>query len=592
MPTYTPPTKDQQFVLHDLLKIAESDIPGYSELDRDFTSAVLEEAGKIASNVLQPLNKVGDEQGCTLENGVVRTPEGFKAAWDEMAQGGWMGLDADPEFGGQGMPAVLNSATGELFSASNMAFQMYVGLSHGAASAINAHGTDQQKATYLPPIYEGRWSGTMNLTEPHCGTDLGLLRTKAEPQEDGSFRITGQKIWISGGENDLVENIVHLVLAKIPGGPEGVKGISLFVVPKFLVNEDGSLGDRNGVMCGGLEEKMGIHGNATCVMNYDGATGWLVGEEHKGLKAMFTMMNEARLSVALQGYTQGAVAYENALAFARDRLQGRDVTGVKNPDGPADPIIVHPDVRRNLMDQKSLVEGGRALVYWGAMLFDQFHRNGDTDADEMLSLLIPVMKGFLTDKGFETCVLAQQTLGGSGFTREWGIEQYVRDARIAMIYEGTNGIQSLDLVGRKLPANGGKAIMAFFEMVKDFIKENEGNEALKEGFLDPLKAASKDLQAAGMYFMQEGMKNPNNALSGSYDFMHLFGHVVVGLMWARMGKAAMEALEAGATDTEFYETKIATGRYYMARQLPATALHLARISTGAEPVMALEAAQF
>ncbi len=432
----------------------------------------------------------------------------------------------------------------------------------------------------------------MNLTEPQCGTDLGLIRTKAEPQEDGSYRITGQKIWISAGEHDMADNIVHLVLAKIPGGPDGIKGISLFVVPKFLVNEDGSLGDRNAVTCGGLEEKMGIHGNATCVMNYDGATGWLVGEAHKGMRAMFTMMNEARLSVALQGYTQGEVAYQNALGFARDRLQGRDVTGAQAPDKPADPIIVHPDVRRNLMDQKSIVEGGRALVYWGAEMIDRSQRMGDAEAEAMISLLIPVMKGFLTDKGFETTVLAQQTLGGSGFTREWGLEQFVRDARIAMIYEGTNGIQSLDLVGRKLPSNGGKPIMAFFDMVKDFIKENEGDSALKEGFLDPLKAASKDLQSAAMYFMQEGVKNPLNALSGSYDFMHLYGHVCLGLMWAKMAKAAQESLDAGAGDEEFYRTKIATGRYYMARQLPATAMHLARITSGAETVMALDAANF
>ena len=365
MATYDPPVKDQQFILHDVLKITDSGIPGYGELDREFTRAVLDEAGKIAANVLQPLNAVGDTQGCNLENGVVRTPTGFKGAWDQMAQGGWMGLDGPEEFGGQGMPHLLNTATGELFSTANMAFQMYVGLSHGAASALLAHGSEDQKALYLPKIYSGEWSGTMNLTEPHCGTDLGLIRTKAEPQDDGTYSITGQKIWISSGENDLSENIVHLVLARIPDGPEGIKGISLFVVPKFLPKEDGSAGKRNSLSCGGLEEKMGIHGNATCVMNYDGAKGWLVGEMHKGMRAMFTMMNEARLSVALQGYTQGEVAYQNALSFARDRLQGRDVTGAQAPDKPADPIIVHPDVRRGLMDQKSVVEGGRALVYWG-----------------------------------------------------------------------------------------------------------------------------------------------------------------------------------------------------------------------------------
>ncbi|MAQ84850.1 MAG: acyl-CoA dehydrogenase [Maritimibacter sp.] len=592
MPSYTAPLKDQQFLLHEVLKVSDAGIPGYDELDRDFTGAVLEEAGKIASEVLQPLNPVGDRQGCTLENGVVRTPDGFKAAYDQLREGGWMGLDADPDYGGQGMPFLLSSAVGEMFVSANMAFNMYQGLTHGAYSAIHTHGSDEQKAMYLPNMVEGRWSGTMNLTEPHCGTDLGLIRTKAEPQDDGSYSITGSKIWISAGEHDLSENIIHLVLAKAPGGGEGTKGISLFIVPKFMVNDDGSLGERNAVSCGGLEEKMGIHGNATCVMNYDGAKGFLVGELHKGMRAMFTMMNEARLGVGVQGLAQGSVAYQNALGFARDRLQGRDVTGVKNPDGPADPIIVHPDVRRGLMDQKSFVEGGRAFMYWGAMLIDQAHRAEDADAEALISLLTPVIKGFLTDKGFETTVLAQQTLGGSGFTREWGIEQFVRDARITMIYEGTNGIQSLDLVGRKLAQNGGKTVMAFFDMVKTFIKENEDDADLKDGFLDPLKAASKDLQAAGMFFMQNGMKNPNAALAGSYDFMLLFGHVCLGLMWARMAKAARAALDAETSDAAFYESKLATGRYYMARQLPATATHLARIQSGADPVMALDASGF
>ena len=592
MPSYTPPVKDTQFLLQEMLGVAGMDIPGYDELEADFTKAVLEEAGKVASEVLAPLNKVGDTQGCTLENGVVRTPEGFKAAFDIMREGGWNALDADPEYGGQGMPYVLNVGVGEYFSSANMAFQMYAGLTHGAMSAIHAHGTDEQKATYLPKMFSCEWTGTMNLTEPQCGTDLGLIRTKAEPQDDGTYRISGQKIWISSGEHDMADNIIHLVLAKIPGGPEGIKGISLFIVPKFLVNDDGSLGERNALSCGGLEEKMGIHGNATCVMNYDGATGYLIGEMHKGMRAMFTMMNEARLSVGLQGYAQGAVAYENALAFARDRLQGRDVTGTKNPDGPADPIIVHPDVRRNLMDQKSFIEGARAFALWGATLLDAHHRKGDAEAEALVSLLTPVIKGFLTDKGFETTVLAQQTLGGSGFTQEWGLEQFVRDARITLIYEGTNGVQSLDLVGRKLPMNGGKTIMGFFDMVKSFIKENEGNEALKADYLDPLKAASKDLQAAGMFFMAEGMKNPNAALSGSYDFMHLFGQVCMGLMWSKIAIAAQAALDNGASDTDFYETKLATGRYYMKRQLPATALHLARIQSGADPVMSLDAANF
>ncbi|WP_296418743.1 acyl-CoA dehydrogenase C-terminal domain-containing protein [Pseudooctadecabacter sp.] len=592
MPIFNAPTKDQQFVLHNVLKISEMDIPGFADLDRDFTDAVLTEAGKLASEVLAPLNTVGDKQGCHLENGVVRVPDGFKEAYDQMAEGGWMAMDMPEEYGGQGLPYIMHTAAMEPMVSANMAFNMYPGLTHGNMAAILAHGTEEQKQTYLPKMATGEWSGTMNLTEPHCGTDLGLMRTKAEPQDDGSYKITGQKIWISAGEHEMSDNIIHLVLAKIPGGPEGVKGISLFIVPKFLINEDGSLGARNSVSCGGLEEKMGIHGNSTCVINHDGSTGYLIGEMHKGMRAMFTMMNEARLGVGLQGYAQGEVAYQNALGFARDRLQGRAVTGVEAPDKPADPIIVHPDVRRNLMDQKAFVEGARAFTYWGASLIDRAHKNNDAEADALVSLMTPVVKGFLTDKGFETCVLAQQTLGGSGFTQEWGLEQFVRDARITMIYEGTNGVQSLDLVGRKLGLNGGKTIMGFFEMIKTYIAENKGDEAFEKDFLEPLKAASKDLQAAGMYFMQNGMKNPNNALAGSYDFMHMMGHVCLGLMWAKMGKASMEALAAGDTDTDFHETKIATGRYYMARQLPITATHLARINTGADTVMALDAANF
>ncbi|MFD1196309.1 acyl-CoA dehydrogenase C-terminal domain-containing protein [Seohaeicola saemankumensis] len=592
MPSYTAPVKDLQFVLHDLLKVSESDIPGYAELEADFTSAVLEEAGKLTSEVLAPLNAVGDVEGCKLENGVVRTPAGFKAAFDQVREGGWTGLDMPEQYGGQGMPYVMGTAVGEMFSASNQAFTMYQGLTHGAASAILAHGSDAQKDMYLPKMVSCEWTGTMNLTEPHCGTDLGMMRTKAVPQDDGSYRISGQKIFISAGDHDMADNIIHLVLAKIPGGPEGIKGVSLFIVPKFLVNADGSLGARNGVSVGKIEEKMGIHGNSTCVMNYDEATGYLLGEAHKGMRAMFTMMNEARIGVGMQGMAQADVAFQNALAYAKDRLQGRDVTGVKNPDGPADPLIVHPDIRRSLMDQKSFVEGARAFMLWGALLIDRAHRNNDAAADGLISLMTPVIKGFLTDEGYDMTVKAQQVYGGHGYIEEWGMSQFTRDARIAMIYEGANGVQALDLVGRKLATDGGKHAMAFFEMVKTFIKENEGNEVLKADFLDPLKAASKDLQTAMMYFMQNGMKNPNNALSGSYDFMHLFGHVCLGLMWAQMAKAADEALQAGTEDVTFYQTKLATGRYYMARRLPATALHLARIHSGAETVMALEAANF
>ena len=593
MPHYIAPTKDMQFVLNDVLDVKNSSIPGYSDLDSDFLSAILEEAGKITSQVLAPINASGDQQGCQFENGVVRTPDGFKDAFEQVKEGGWTGIDCDPEFGGQGLPYLVGTAVGEMFASANMAFGMYQGLTHGAYSAIHAHGTEAQKQMYLPNMVSCDWTGTMNLTEPHCGTDLGLMRTKAEPQADGTYKITGQKIFISAGDHDLSDNIIHLVLAKIPGGPDGVKGISLFIVPKFMVNEDGSLGARNAVAVGKIEEKMGIHGNATCVMNYDGATGFLLGQEHKGMRAMFTMMNEARLGVGLQGYSQAEVAYQNAVAYAKDRLQGRDVTGVKNPNGPADPLIVHPDIRRNLMDQKSFVEGARAFTFWGASLIDQAHREGDEAANGLISLLTPVIKGFLTDKGFEYASAAQQVYGGHGYIEEWGMSQFARDARITMIYEGANGVQALDLVGRKLAQDGGKHVMAFFDMVKTFASENKGwDDDFDRDFLAPLKAASKDLQAAGMYFMQNGMKNPNNALAGSYDFMHMFGHVCLGLMWARMGKASLEALKNGADDAAFHETKVRTGRYYMARQLPATALHLARIQSGADTVMGLSEDQF
>ena len=592
MPTYTAPIRDMEFVLNEVLGVAASDVPGYGELEPGFTSAILEEAGKIASDVLTPLNATGDREGCRLENGVVYTPKGFKEAFAAMKEGGWNGLDLPEAYGGQNLPYIMGTAVGEIFVSANMAFNMYQGLTHGAISAILAHGTDDQKQTFLPKMVSLDWTGTMNLTEPHAGTDLGMIRTKAEPQDDGSYRITGQKIFISAGDHDLADNVIHLVLAKAPGGGEGTRGISLFIVPKFLVKEDGTLGGRNGVSVGNIEEKMGIHGNATCVMNYDGATGYLLGELHKGMRNMFTMMNEARLGVGLQGYAVAEPAYQNAVAYARDRLQGRAVTGTENPSGPADPLIVHPDIRRNLMDQKSFLEGARAFTLWGASLIDRAHRSGDRDAEGMISLLTPVIKGFLTDKGFETAVNAQQVYGGHGYIEEQGMSQFTRDARITMIYEGANGVQALDLVGRKLAADGGKHVMAFFEMVKGFIKENDGDEALKKDFLDPLKAASKDLQAAGMFFMQNGMKNPNAALAGSYDFMHLFGHVCLGLIWARSAKAAQEALAGGAGDKAFYETKLATGRYYMARHLPMTATHLARIQSGAEPVMALAAEAF
>ena len=586
MTIYTAPVKDMQFVLHDVLGVSQLDIPGYADLDRDFTSAVLEEAGRVATGVLAPLNAVGDREGCVLQDGEVRTPQGFRAAFEVMKQGGWTALDCAPEYGGQGLPYLVNCATGEIYVAANMAFNMYQGLTHGAVSAIQTHGTEAQKAQYLPKMIACDWTGTMNLTEPHCGTDLGLLRSKAEPQEDGSYLITGQKIFISAGDHDLAENIIHLVLARAPGGGEGTKGISLFIVPKFLVTEDGSPGARNGVTTGKIEEKMGIHGNATCVLNYDGAKGWLLGDLHKGMRAMFTMMNEARLGVGLQGYAVAEAAYQNAVVYAKDRLQGRAVTGAQNPSGPADPLIVHPDIRRMLMDQKSFTEGARALTFWGASLIDRAHRAQDAAADGLIGLLTPVIKGFQTDRGFESAVQAQQIYGGHGFIEEQGMSQFVRDARIAMIYEGANGVQALDLVGRKLAADGGKHVMAFFDLVKAECHAHDNDERMKP-FTEALKTASKQLQAAAMYFMQNGMKSPDAALAGSSDFLHLTGHACLGLMWTKMAKAAFARLDAGDTDTLFLEAKIATGRYYMTRQLPACAMHLARIESGADPVMAL-----
>ena len=592
MTSYTAPTKDLQFVLQDVLQASTAKIGGYEELSPDFTAAVLEEAGKIASEVLAPVNATGDAEGCTLENGVVRTPTGFQQAFGALRDGGWTGLDCDPEYGGQGMPYLLQTAVGEMLCGANHAFSLYHGLTHAAYTAIYKHGSEQQKQTYLPKLVTCDWGGTMNLTESQCGTDLGLIRTKAEPRDDGSYGITGEKIFISAGEHDLTENIIHLVLARTPDAPEGTKGLSLFIVPKFLVGDDGSLGARNGVKCTKLERKMGIHGAATCVMNHDNATGFLLGKENDGMRAMFTMMNEARIGVGLQGLGQAVLGYQNAAAYARERLQGRDLTGAQNPDGPADPLIVHPDVRRMLMNQKSFVEGARALILWGAMTVDEANRNEDAAAEGMISLLTPVIKGFVTDIAFDMTVQAQQVFGGYGYIEETGISQIARDARIAMIYEGANGVQALDLVGRKLPADGGKHMMAFFDLVKSFIAENKDNAALNDDFLTPLKQASKNLQAAAMYFVETGMKDPKNALAGSHDFMHLFGHVCLGLMWARMAKIAQSALEAQSGDPAFYEKKLATGRYYMARWLPMTGAHLARIRSGADTVMALPAEAF
>ena len=593
MPIYSAPVKDIKFILQNVLKIHDSDIPGYDELDNEYLNAILEEASKISSEVLAPLNAIGDKHGCSFENGIVYTPPGFKEAFNQLKDGGWTGIDCDIKFGGQGLPYLISIAVGEMFASANMALGMYHGLTHGAYSAIYSHGSEEQKEKYLPNLVNCKWTGTMNLTEPHCGTDLGMMRTKARRKSDGTFRISGQKIFISAGDHDLAENIIHLVLAKIPNGPDGVKGISLFIVPKFLVNEDGSLGERNQVSVGKIEQKMGIHGNATCVMNYDDATGYLVGEEHKGMRAMFTMMNEARLGVGLQGLSQAELAYQNALAYAKDRLQGRDITGVKNPDELADPIIVHPDVRRSLMDQKCFSEGSRALILWGASIIDKANRDTDTEAEGLIGLLTPVIKGFLTDKGFDMTIQAQQIYGGHGYIEEWGMSQFARDARIAMIYEGANGIQALDLVGRKLPQNQGKNMMAFFTILKTYLTENQNkSDEFDKIFLEPMKSATDDLEGAVLYFMDKGIKNPNEALAGSYDFMHLFGYVCLGLMWCKIAQASHEAINLSSDRDDFHQSKISTGQYFMERQLPFTRLHLARIRTGSSTIMKLSASNF
>ena len=597
MPTYKAPVDDALFLLNDVFHIERyGNLPSFAEATPDTVAAVLSEGGKFVEQVLQPLNRVGDLEGCKRHaDGSVTTPKGFKEAYRALSEGGWIGLAMEPEFGGQGLPHTIAIIINEFMTSANMAFTMYSGLTQGAYVALRMHGTAQQHKTYLSRIASGEWAATMNLTEPHCGTDLGMLRTKAVPQPDGSYKINGTKIFISGGEHDLTTNIIHLVLARIEGAPAGTKGISLFVVPKILVNDDGSLGARNGVSCGSIEEKMGIHGNSTCVMNYDNSTGWLVGQENRGLPAMFTMMNEARLGVGVQGLAISEVAYQNAVAYAKDRLQGRSLTGAKNPDKPADPIIVHPDIRRALMTMRAFNEAARAFVIWTALQGDLVMQGEDEKsrqtADDYMGLMTPVLKGVLTDVGFNNAVLAQQVFGGHGYIAEHGMEQFVRDARIAMIYEGANGIQALDLVGRKLGKDGGRAAMAYFAEVTGFIKTHAGDEAMKP-YVKPLETALADLHKATMWFMQNAAKAPDNAGAGSYDYMHLFGLVQLGYMWAQIARTALEKKSKGNGVAAAMDAKLTTGRFYMERMLPETAAHLARIQAGADTVMAMPAEAF
>ena len=591
MITYKTPVDEYNFLLHDFLKISQQNIQSFSELNKDFTTEIFEMAGKLASDVLLPINRIGDIEGCRLENDTVITPKGFTNAFKKLREDGWTSVDCEKEFGGQGLPTSISILLGEIFSSCNISLTIYQALTHGAYGAILKYGTETQKNLYLPKLVSCEWTGTMNLTEPHCGTDLSLIRTKAEKITNDIFSISGQKIFISAGEHDLTENIIHLVLAKIPGGPKGVKGLSLFIVPKFIPNNDGSLKERNNVKVGSLEKKMGIHANATCVMNYDSATGYLLGEEHKGLQAMFTMMNEARLGVGVQSIALSEIAYQNSVIYAKERIQGKSFSNEGQLSVESKPIINHPDVRRNLLDQKSFIEGGRALSIWVASLLDKSNHLMDDRAYGLASLLTPVIKGYLSDIGFEMTVVSQQIFGGHGYIEEWGMSQFVRDSRIAMIYEGTNGIQAIDLVGRKLNSDGGKNIIYLNELVQNFLTEYSELEKLNNDFLVPLKESKKNVEEVLNFFISNGLKNPNSALAGASDFLHLLGNFCIGFMWAKMAAILFKENEI-INENTFQEGKILTGRYYMKNILPKTNYLAKKILSGDKIIMSLNTEQF
>jgi alkylation response protein AidB-like acyl-CoA dehydrogenase len=595
MHSYTVPLREMNFLLFDILKVQEQGnaIPAYAEATPDMVSAILEEAGKFCSNELLPINRSGDEEGCSFDKGVVKAAPGFKQAYDKFVEGGWPGLACDAEYGGQDMITPVNFLFEEMICSTNMSFGLFPGLTRGAYEALKAHGTEEQKKTYLPKMVQGIWSGTMNLTEPHCGTDLGLLKTRAEPQSDGSYKITGTKIFITAGEHDLTENIVHLVLARLPDAPAGVKGISLFVCPKFLVNPDGLIGERNAVTCGSLEKKMGIKASPTCVLNYDGATAWMVGQPNKGLSAMFTMMNGARLMVGIQGLGIAEMAYQGAVDYAKSRLQMRSITGTKHPDKPADPIIVHPEIRRTLMRTRAMTEGARALALWIGQELDISLKHPDPErrkeADDLVALMTPIVKAMLTDLGFAAANDAMQVHGGHGYIREWGMEQLVRDARIAQIYEGTNGIQALDLVGRKLPAGMGRMARRFFHPVQTYIDKRMANPFTAQA-IGPLAKAFGRLQQTTLWLGKAGVSNPEEGAAAATDYLRMFGLVAIGFMWARMAEKAFKLRMSGADP--FYDAKIATATFYMTKVLPETGSLMSSIMAGAAPVMGLKEEAF
>lgn len=596
MPQYNPPLRDMHFVLHELLNVTDElkMLPKHAEVDADTINAVLEEAGKFAAGVAFPINLSGDQEGCTLDKTMheVKAPKGFKEAYAKYVEGGWPALSTDPEYGGQGLPLVLNQCLYEMLNSANQAWTMYPGLSHGAYECLHAHGTPEQKATYLPKLTSGVWTGTMCLTEPHCGTDLGMLRTKAEPQADGTYKLTGQKIFISAGEHDLAENIIHLVLARLPDAPAGSKGISLFVVPKFNVKADGSLGERNGIFCAGLEHKMGIHGNATCQMVLEGATGTLVGQPHKGLAAMFVMMNAARLGVGNQSLGLTEVAYQNAVAYAKDRIQMRSLSGPKAPDKPADPIIVHPDVRKMLLTARAYAEGARAVACYTALLLDKELSSDDEDeraeCADLVALLTPIIKAFFTDNGWLATSHCLQVYGGHGYIKEWGMEQYVRDARINMIYEGTNTIQSLDLLGRKVLGDNGKKLKKFGKLVTEFIEEEGTNEAMQE-FVNPLADLGDKVTKLTTELGMKAFQNADEVGAAAVDYLRVCGHLLFAYFFARSAKIALAKQGSG---DPFYTAKLATARFYFAKLLPETAGLIRSARAGVAPLMAMDEALF